>query len=111
MIMTTDNWLDKFGSEYRIKMEDDRQRFFLDVLVKICDLFKCTKQINELTESFPVIKFLEAFYNAGFYKGLGYGIETGQNYVINDADIPIKYGQEVADEINQEILESTMQKY
>lgn len=108
--MTTDEWLDKLGSEYRISMEKDRQTFFLDVLVKLTDVFKCTSLINELNENFPMIKFLEAFYDAGFYKGLSYGIESAENRIVEDSDIPIKYTKEIADEINQEILESTMEK-
>ena len=108
--MTTDEWLDKLGSEYRISMEKDRQTFFLDVLVKLTDVFKCTSLINELNENFPMIKFLEAFYDAGFYKGLSYGIESAENRIVEDSDIPIKYANEIADEINQEILESTMEK-
>ena len=40
-------------------------------------------------------------------KGLNYGIETTENRVVDDSDIPVKYGKEIADEINQEILDCT----
>ena len=105
--MTLDEHLDKIGAEYRIEMEKDRQEYFLSALMKITEVFKCTKLINELNDMFPMIKFLETLYNAGFYKGLNYGIESSEKIVVNDSDIPIKYGKEIADEINQEILDET----
>lgn len=105
--MTLDEQLDKIGPEYKIQMEKDRQEYFLDVLMKVSDVFKCTKLVNELNDMFPMIKFLETLYTAGFYKGLSYGIETTENRVVDDSDIPVKYGKEIADEINQEILEGT----
>ena len=106
--MSADEWLDKLGSEYRIQMEKDRQTFFIDTIVKLCEVFKCTGIVNSLNEEFPMIKFLEAFYDAGFYKGLAYGIESAEKHVVEDSDIAIKYGQEIADEINQDLLEKTM---
>ena len=105
--MTLDEQLDKIGPEYKIQMEKDRQEYFLDVLMKVSDVFKCTKLVNELNDMFPMIKFLETLYTAGFYKGLSYGIETAENRVVDDSDIPVKYGKEIADEINQEILDGT----
>ena len=108
MIMTVDEQLDKLGSEYKIEMEKERQRYFLEVLIKLTDLFKCTDMVNDLNGMFPMIKFLEAFYNTGFYKGLNYGIDSVENMEFNDSDVPVKYGKEIADEINQEILERTM---
>lgn len=110
-IMTLDEQLDKIGPEYKIQMEKDRQEYFLDVLMKVSDVFKCTKLVNELNDMFPMIKFLETLYTAGFYKGLSYGIETSEKMVINDSDIPVKYSKEISDEINQEILEGTMKKF
>ena len=109
--MTLDEQLDKIGPEYKIQMEKDRQEYFLDVLLKVSDVFKCTKLVNELNDVFPMIKFLETLYTAGFYKGLSYGIETSEKMVINDSDIPVKYSKEISDEINQEILEGTMKKF
>ena len=108
--MTLDEQLDKIGPEYKIQMEKDRQEYFLDVLLKVSDVFKCTKLVNELNDMFPMIKFLETLYTAGFYKGLSYGIETSEKMVINDSDIPVKYSKEISDEINQEILEGTLDK-
>lgn len=105
--MTVDEQLDKLGSEYKIEMEKARQLYFIEVLVKLTDVFKCTKMINDLNEAFPMIKFLEAFYNAGFYKGLNYGFESKENMIVDDIDIPIKYSKEIEDEINREILEGT----
>ena len=110
-VMTIDEQLDKIGPEYKIQMEKDRQEYFLDVLMKVSDVFKCTKLVNELNDMFPMIKFLETLYTAGFYKGLSYGIETSEKMVINDSDIPVKYSKEISDEINQEILEGTMKKF
>ena len=110
-VMTLDEQLDKIGPEYKIQMEKDRQEYFLDVLLKVSDVFKCTKLVNELNDMFPMIKFLETLYTAGFYKGLSYGIETSEKMVINDSDIPVKYSKEISDEINQEILEGTMKKF
>ena len=110
-IMTLDEQLDKIGPEYKIQMEKDRQEYFLDVLMKVSDVFKCTKLVNELNDMFPMIKFLETLYTAGFYTGLSYGIETSEKMVINDSDIPVKYSKEISDEINQEILEGTMKKF
>ena len=110
-VMTLDEQLDKIGPEYKIQMEKDRQEYFLDVLMKVSDVFKCTKLVNELNDMFPMIKFLETLYTAGFYKGLSYGIETSEKMVINDSDIPVKYSKEISDEINQEILEGTMKKF
>lgn len=106
--MTTDELLDKLGPEYRMNMEKDRQTYFLDVLVKLCQIFKCTGMINELNENFPMIKFLESFYDAGFYKGFVYGFDSGENHIVEDSDIPLKYTKEISDEINQEILEKTL---
>lgn len=106
--MTSEEWLDKYGPEYRITMEKDRQSYFLDSLIKICTVFKCTEMVNELNENFPMVKFLETFYNAGFYKGLSYGFDMGEHHIVEDSDIPLKYSQEIADEINQEILNKTM---
>ena len=105
--MTLDEQLDKLGPEYKIQMEKDRQEYFLDVLMKVTDVIKCTKLDNELNDMFPMIKFLETLYTAGFYKGLSYGIDTTENMVVNDSDIPVRYGKEIADEINQDILEGT----
>ncbi len=105
--MTVDEQLDKLGPEYRIEMEKERQRYFLEMLVKITDVFKCTQMVNELNDIFPMIKFLEAIYDAGFYKGLNYGIDSVDKMVVDDTDIPVKYGMDVSDEINQSILDGT----
>lgn len=108
--MTLDEQLDKLGSEFRIEMEKNRQTYFIDALIKLTDVFKCTKMVNELSEVFPMIKFLETFYMAGFYKGLSYGIDAVDKMVVDDVDIPIKYANEVSDEINQKILDGTFGK-
>ena len=105
--MTLDEQLDKLGPEFRIKMEKDRQNYYLDTLVAICKVFRCSKMVNELNDVFPMIKFLESFYNAGFYKGLIYGIDAGENVVIPDTDIPIKFTDKISEEINQSILNKT----
>lgn len=102
--MTLDEQLNKLGSEYRINMEKNRQEYFLNVLVNLSDVFKCTEMINTLNDIFPMIKFLESFYNAGFYNGLSYGIDSVNNMVVDDSDIPLKYSTEAADEINERIL-------
>ena len=108
--MTLDEQLDKLGPEFRIKMEKDRQNYYLDVLVSICKVFKCAKMVNELNEVFPMIKFLESFYSAGFYKGLTYGIDAGEEIIVPDTDIPIKFTDKISDEINESILKKVRKK-
>lgn len=106
--MTVDEQLDKLGPEYRIEMEKDRQKYFLETMISVINLFKCSEPINKLAEVFPIVRFLEAMYDAGFYRGLMYGIESTQNMIIPDSDIPVKYSQEMSDEINKAIIERNL---
>lgn len=105
--MSVDEILDKLGSEYKLTMEKDRQKYFLDSLQKLCDIFKCVGIINDMDDKFPMIKFLETLYNVGFYRGLQYGFDSNENMIVDDSDIPLKYSDEISEEINQSILERT----
>jgi len=98
---TIEEQLDKLGIEYRVNMEKNKDESFPELMLALCELFQCTKAVNEAQESFPMIIFLKAFYDAGFYKGLNYGIDSMENWVVDDNDLLVKY----QDEINQEILE------
>lgn len=102
IMKTIEEQLDKLGIEYRINMEKDKDNRFPELAVALCDLFNCVTEINELQEKFPIILLLKSFYDAGFYRGLNYGIDSMENHVVEDSDLMVKY----ADEINQEILES-----
>lgn len=96
--------LDKLGPEYRTKMEEWIENTFPKALVALSELFKCTKDINDLeqTGNFPMVTFLRAFFDLGFYGGLKYGIQSTKDMVVEDKDLVLKY----SDEINEEILNS-----
>lgn len=89
-------------------MEKKRQEYFLDTLVSVSTVFKFTELINQLSKEFPIIKFLETLYNAGFYRGLTYGIDSAERIVVPDSDIPVKYSEEIAEEINRSIVEKNL---
>lgn len=103
---TIEEQLDKLGIEYRINMEKEKDNNFPKLMLALCELFQCSKAVNESQEHFPMIIFLKSFYDAGFYKGLNYGIDSMENYVVEDTDLMVKY----SDEINQEILDNIKER-
>lgn len=99
---TIEEQLDKLGIEYRVNMEKDKDEHFPKLILALCEMFQCTEAVNKTQEHFPIILLFKSFYDAGFYKGLNYGIDSMENHVVEDSDLMVKY----SDEINEEILES-----
>lgn len=95
--------LDKLGQEYKLEMNKDKDEYFVNLFMSLVKIFKCEKEISKTQEVFPIIDFIKAFYEAGFYKGLNYGIDSAEHVVIDDNDMMLKY----SDEINKEILKET----
>jgi len=95
--------LDKLGQEYKLQMNKDKDEYFVNLFLTLTKVFKCEKEISKIVKVFPMVDFIKSFYEAGFYKGLNYGINSAETVVIDDNDMLLKY----SDEINEELLKDT----
>jgi len=91
--------LDKMGIEFTSELEIYRENSFPDIYNKIVKFYNVGKDVNEISENgFPMIQFLYAFYDAGFYTGANFGLYAQENFEVSDLDMITKHQEEIAKE-------------
>jgi len=91
--------VDKMGLEFSTDLELYRENGFVDIYNTIVEFYKVGKDINEVSETgFPMVQFLQAFYDAGFYRGASFGMYAQENFEVSDMDMMVKRQDEIMNE-------------